>query len=329
MQSYPDSVENTDECSRALELYSAFRDGELRAEEQRDWLRLQEKYAAEIAVFAAAWGAVEPQLRGLPIAPVGSVIVAGVASSWSSSEPSTSLSSTEEVSGQGEVGRQKQVPRRGWAHQLTAAASLLALGLMVMVLASTGLPSPESAGVGALSDLDVAGDAWRVVVVEARESDREAVLGRLQNFVEKSDQGLTVDGVIASEADGTQAERIVLEGDLATSSSFVSELEEAQLVESPAWDPEAVGEMSRQELIAAVRRSQQTPTLSERHFGLIVVDFPEPPETLIADNRSDAVPAAQNSMAGRQHERARFCVVILEFSKPTSESTADPIQNLL
>ncbi len=274
MQSSPEHVENTSECERALELYSAFRDGELRVEEQRDWLRLQEKYAAEIAVFAAAWGEVEPQLRGLPIAPVGSTIMAGVAASWGSS-----LSRTGEVSQQVDERPHGQVPRRGWAHQLTAAAGLLALGLMVMVLASTGHPSSETAGVVASTDSDMTGDAWRVVVVAAKESDREAVLGRLQNFVEKSDQGLTVDGVIASEAGGTQAERIVLEGDLATSSSFVSELEEAQLVESPAWDPEAVGEMSRQELIAAVRRSQQTPTLSERHFGLIVVDFPEPAET--------------------------------------------------
>lgn len=306
---YPDTdlTENSETLQRALELCSAARDGELTLEESAELDRYRGEFSEQMSAFEARmeWlsrvlgsDVVRPleavqDLSGGKQTSVGGVVVGSVVIDAVHREIREIAPTVEGLPVRG------RELRRGWSHNVVAFVSLAAMVLMVSAVtirpdskgAASGVRTVQVPGLG--MDQPLAMDqpqGWRVVVVAAKAGDRDKVLGRLKEFVEHQrirSQESTAAGV---EPVDEVSDRIVLEGDRATSEQFVSELQDAELIDIPSWDPEAVGTMTREQLIAAVRRSQQTPSLSERHFGIIRVELSDSNETAIvrSDGSGDA-----------------------------------------
>ncbi|MBL8815327.1 MAG: hypothetical protein JNL58_04810 [Planctomyces sp.] len=297
--------ENSQKLQHALELCSVARDGELTPDESVELERFRVEFPEQMSLFEAEMVRLSGILESAPVVAkrtmVGESIIAAVR-----------VEMSPIVQRIPEAGRDL---RRGWSHQIVAFISLAAMVLVVASLANWHEVVPTDPGIGtreSIAQTGVQPQGWSVVVVAARAGNREKVLGRLKEFVEHQRIPSRESATDRIEPVDEDSERIVLEGDRATSEQFVSELRDAELIEVPSWDPEAVGTMTREQLIAAVRRSQQTPTLSERHFGVIRVDLPDSNEPVIV--RSD--------------DAVQYCLVVLEFNKSDGSGPGESVQHV-
>lgn len=116
------------------------------------------------------------------------------------------------------------------------------------------------------------GPDWQIVVVHVDSSDREAVM----QMVAKAADDLNMDIQTMPDAMQQQSESIgvLLTSAAVKNQSFLDSVTRAPQVSSSEWNPLAIGQMDRQELINAVRESMLHPTRSELHFGKIYLAMP-------------------------------------------------------
>ena len=116
------------------------------------------------------------------------------------------------------------------------------------------------------------GPDWQIVVVHVDSSDRAAVM----QMVAKAANDLNMDIRTMPDAIQQQSNSIgvLLTSAAVKNQSFLDSVTQAPQVSSSEWNPLAIGQMDRQELINAVRESMLHPTKSELHFGKIYLAMP-------------------------------------------------------
>ncbi len=137
---------------------------------------------------------------------------------------------------------------------------------------------------------------WRVVVVSVKASDPADLLADVDRVLER--HGLQRDaGTVESESDWIG---VVVSGTEEEQQQLIMDVERELDSEDAEWDPARVMHSSREEIVAAVRRSLVTPTLAEVSRGDVFVAVRNSPQAtpLVAQNSGQPEQRQAESQAG-------------------------------
>lgn len=298
------SAEFSDDCLRALQLVSRHVDGDLSAAEEQE-------LAACVAGGAAGRGAgrqnaggpevgrivqqferdaryLKALLASLPVQPVGPQLQQQVLSTVKA----------------GSVNRPRHLRARRLTSAVAAVATVLALLILLRAPAERAVPTAAQAPEtrfqnGAQADAFASGadqfgraaemnaspapaelqaialaqgEDWQILSVRIASDSRDEVLQQIQTLAQAA--GLNMQSVAAGAEQELPSFGVLLTSAPAEGQTFVEQVEHSPLVQSAAWDPSEIGQMNRQQLIAAVRASMLNPSRSELHFGEVFLALP-------------------------------------------------------